>query len=201
MPTSIHEMFIASVEYRIYTQLDLICAMSDGAALFAQNVRLGRSTEIYFPVDNAPPGTESKHEPDASFWHDEAQYPGVILEVSYSQKRKRLAQLAEVYLLDSDTSVQAVVGLDIEYGKKGSRTATLSVWRTHVVHTVNGNEFGVVQEIADEVCYVLRQYFLGVWFLIFLHRRSVTIKETLRIIEVCDFNCPTLLVKSSQRTQ
>ncbi|KAI9763276.1 MAG: hypothetical protein M1839_006523, partial [Geoglossum umbratile] len=46
--------------------------------------------------------------------------------------------------------VQVVVGLDIEYGKKGSRKATLSVWRTHVVHTDDGDELIVVQEIADQ---------------------------------------------------
>lgn len=107
-----------------------------------------RSTEIYFPVDNAPPGAKSKHEPDASFWHKEAKYPGVIIEVAYSQK-KRLGQLAEDYLLDSNASVQVVVGLDIGYGKKDLRRATLSVWRTHVV---NGNELRVVQMVADEVC-------------------------------------------------
>src|SRR6266516_1400080 len=41
--------------------------------------------------------------------------------------------------------------------------------------------------------------FFRLWFLTFLHRRSVTIGETLRIIQVYDFNCPTLLVKSLQR--
>ena len=57
------------------------------------------------------------------------------MEVAYSQKRKRLScRLAEDYLLDSDASVR-VVSLDIEYGKKGLRKATLSVWRTRVVHT------------------------------------------------------------------
>jgi hypothetical protein len=38
-----------------------------------------------------------------------------------------------IFLLDLNASVQVVAGLDIEYGKKGSRKATLSVWRTHVV--------------------------------------------------------------------
>jgi hypothetical protein len=115
-------------------------------------VRIARSTEIYFPVDDAPPSTKSKDEPDTSFWHDDAVYPGVIIEISYSQKRKTLGRLAEDYLLDSDGSVQVVVGLDIEYGRKGSckstsrkstsrkstsRKATLSVWRTHVFHTTD----------------------------------------------------------------
>ena len=72
---------------------------SDKAALFAQKVRPACSTEIYFPVDDAPPSTKSKHEPDASFWHDDAQYPSVIIEVAYPQKRKRLGRLAKDYLL------------------------------------------------------------------------------------------------------
>ena len=65
--------------------------------------------------------------------------------------------LAEDYLLDSNASVQAVVGLDIEYGKKKSRTATLSLWRTHV----DGNELGVVQEVIDEVCCFLSKLLLS----------------------------------------
>ena len=154
-------MIQSGVEDAIRCQLKTIRRGSDKAALFAQKVRLARSTEIYFPVDNAPPTTKSKHEPDASFWHDDAQYPGVIIEVAYSQKRKRVGRLAEEYFLDSDASVQVVVSLDIEYGKKGSQKATLSVWRTHVVHTDDGDELRVVQEITDEVCPVLRQcYFV-----------------------------------------
>jgi hypothetical protein len=152
MPTAVHEVFIARVEDAVFSQLKLLREGSDNAAAFAQKVNPARSTEIYFPVDNASPGKESKHEPDASFWHDKAHYPGVVLEVAYSQKKKRLCRLAEDYLLDSDANVRAVVGLDIEYGKKGSRKATLSVWRTRVFHTPAGDELRVFQEIADEVC-------------------------------------------------
>ena len=151
-------MFIAGVEEAIYSQLKLIRDGSNRAAVFAQKVRPGRSSTIHFPVDDAPPSTKSKHDPDASFWHEDAKYPGVIIEVAYSQKRKKLGRLAEDYLLDSDASVQVLVGLDIEYGNKRSRKATLSVWRTHVAHTADGDELRVVQEIADEVCLILRQY-------------------------------------------
>ena len=111
-----------------------------------------RSTEIYFPVDDTLPSIKSKHKPDAFFWHDDAQYPSVIIEVAYSQKKKRLDRLAGDYFLDSDASVQVVMGLDIEYGKKGSRKATLLIWRTYMAYTGNGDELRVVQEIADEVC-------------------------------------------------
>lgn len=46
--------------------------------------------------------------------------------------------------------MQVVISLDIKYGKKGSRKATLSVWRTYMVNTANGNKSRVVQEIADD---------------------------------------------------
>ena len=93
-------------------------------SLFALKVRPAQSTETYFPVENAPSTTKSKYEPDASFWHDDARYPGVIIEVAYSHKKKMLDRLAEDYLMDSDASVRVVVGLDIEYGKSFSPTST-----------------------------------------------------------------------------
>ena len=127
MPTGVHELFIDSIEDAIRSQLKLIRNGLDRAALFAQKVRPARSTEDYFQVDDALPGTTSKHEPDASFWHKDVRYPRVIIKVAYSQKRKRLGRLAEDYLLDSNASVQVIIGLDIKYGKKGSRKATLLV--------------------------------------------------------------------------
>lgn len=87
-------------------------------------------------------------------------------------------RLAEEYLLDSDASVQAVIGLDIEHGKKESRKATLSVWRTHVAHTDEGFELRVVQTIADEVYPAPKKLLLRLSCrLISLYRRSETTKE------------------------
>jgi len=157
MPTGVHELFIDGVEDAIRSQLKAIRGGSDKAARFAQKVRPARSTEIEFPVEDGPTGRKSKYEPDASFWHDNAQYPGVIIEVAYSQKKKRLGRLAEDYLLDSDANVRVVVGLDIEYGKKGSRRATLSTWRTHLEHTADGDVLRVVQEAANEVYYLIKR--------------------------------------------
>lgn len=81
-------------------------------------------------------------------------YPGVVVEVSYSHKRK-IDRLAESYLLDSKAGVQAVIVLNIEYGKRRSRKATLSVWRTRIYDTVDGKEMRVFQEVANEVCCIL----------------------------------------------
>ena len=155
MPTAVHELFVARVEDAIFSQLKSIRKGSDGAAAFARKIYPTRSTEIYLPVDDTTPDIKSKHEPDASFCHTDARYPGVIIEVAYSQKKKSLSRLAEDYLLDSDTGIQVVIGLDIEYGKKESRKATLSVWRAYV----DGNEIRVATEIADEVRRITWQAF------------------------------------------
>ncbi|KAI9764422.1 MAG: hypothetical protein M1840_008445 [Geoglossum simile] len=151
MPTGRHEILIAGVEDSLWSQLKVIRNGSNKAALFAQKLLLARSTIFYFPVDDVPSTADSKHEPDATFLYADAKYPGVIIEVSYSQKRKDLSRLAEEYLSDSNASVRAVIGLDTEYGGKGSRKAALLVWRTRVFHTDDGDELRVVQEIADKV--------------------------------------------------
>jgi hypothetical protein len=68
MPTTVHELFIARVDDAIFSQLKLIRDGLDAAAAFAHKVHPARSTEIYFSADDAPPGTTSKHEPDASLF-------------------------------------------------------------------------------------------------------------------------------------
>ncbi|KAF2473708.1 uncharacterized protein BDR25DRAFT_311908 [Lindgomyces ingoldianus] len=151
IPTAVHELFVARIEDAIFSQLKSIRDGLGAAARFAEKVYPARSTEVHFPVHNTASGRISKHEPDASFSHEDAQYPGVVIEVAYSQKKKRLGRLAEDYLLDSDASVRVVVGLDIEYGSRESREATLSVWRSRIFNTDDGVELRVVNEVADEV--------------------------------------------------
>jgi hypothetical protein len=153
MPTAIHELFIDKLEDEIRSQLKAIrCGTDRRKARFAEKVQPARSTEICFPASVSC--SKSKYEPDASFVHDDAQYPGVIIEVAYSQKKKRLGRLAENYLLDSDASVRVVVGLDIEYSKE-SRKATLSIWRPHLFETAGGLELRAVEEATDEVYNIL----------------------------------------------
>ena len=48
-----------------------------------------------------------------------------------------------------------MIGLDIVYGKGESRKATLTKWRTNLLHTPDGDELQTVPEIADKVCYVI----------------------------------------------
>jgi hypothetical protein len=156
MPSAVHELFLDGVEDEIRSQLKAIRSGSDRKARFAQKVRPARSSEIEFPAGASP--IKSKYEPDASFRHDDAQYPGVIIEVAYSQKKKRLARLADNYLIDSDTSVRAVVCLDIEYGKNESRKATLSIWRPQLFDVDSRREWRAVKVVADEARCILVTY-------------------------------------------
>lgn len=181
MPTAVHQLFVARIEDAIFSQLKSIREGLGAAASFAQKVYPARSTEVHFPVYDTITGRNSKHEPDASFWHDDAKYPGVVIEVAYSQKKKRLGRLAEDYLLDSDANIRVVVGLDIEYGKKGSRRAAVSTRRTHPVHTADGDELQVVQEATDEVCYLIERLYLRM--IPDSVRCFVTSKESLPIIQ------------------
>ena len=157
MPSAVHELFIDKVEDIIRTRMKAIRRGSDKKAQFASKVHPNRSTKISF--DASASVSKSKYEPDASFGHDYAQYPGVIIEVAYSQKKRRLGRLANNYIIDSDASVRVVVGLDIEYGKE-SRKATLSVWRPHLIHTAEDEEdiLEVFEEAVDEVirCYLCK---------------------------------------------
>jgi hypothetical protein len=122
---------------------------------------------IEFPAENASSGRKSKYKPDASFWHKDARYPGVIIEVAYSQMKKRLHWLAEDYLLDSDANVRVVIGLDIAYGKGESCKATLTKWWTNLLHTPDGEELQAVPESIDEVRQCSALYLLAFRYLMY----------------------------------
>jgi len=83
-------------------------SIQDRSAEFANEIRPGGSASIKF-IDEE----YGKHDPDAQFRHSKAQFPGVVIEVSYSQKRKDLERLADDYILGSDSDIRVVVGLDI----------------------------------------------------------------------------------------
>ncbi len=157
MPTATHERFITSVVQEIIRQLQALASADSITSDFARQIDVCGSTSICFPDGYG------RHDPDGSFGHELAQYPGVVLEVSYSQKRRDLGRLADDYILGSDGNIRAVVGLDIEYQGKvksnvSSKVATLSIWRPKI--TVDGGveELIAHQEVADVVRGHLVQY-------------------------------------------
>jgi hypothetical protein len=131
----------------MYVIMDQIKELSQGSgktASFADQIIHSGSAGVFGEAGSVGDAKPSKHSPDGSFIHETAIYPGVIIEVSYPQKRKDLGRLADEYLMDSRGNIRVVVGLDIEY--KGCM-ATLSVWRTRV----EGKRARPFQEIQDVV--------------------------------------------------
>lgn len=158
MATSVHECFVDDVEDAIRTQLKKISCGSDEAALFAQKVRSSRSTCIYFPVTTAASDPQSHYSPDSSFCHKTATYPGVILEVTYANKKKKISRLAPNYLLGSKNRIRIVIGFDLGCGRQNSPKATFAMWRACVVDSAAGKKRIAFPEIADEVCQVPEIY-------------------------------------------
>jgi hypothetical protein len=146
MPKLLHETLIFYVTQEILRQLNTIAKSESRSAEFARDIENSGSSEISFTDSEYGP-----HQPDAAFQHINAQYPGVVIEVSFSQKRKDLARLADDYILGSDRDIRVVIGIDVEY--KASKKATLSVWRPQIVLNDAGEgELCAVQTLTDQVC-------------------------------------------------
>ncbi|KUJ09517.1 uncharacterized protein LY89DRAFT_598241, partial [Mollisia scopiformis] len=146
MPSSLHESLGSYIMQELLRQLGAIAQGNSPSAIFARNIKNSASAEISFEDIEY-----SSHQPDASFQHFEAQFPGVILELSCSQKKQDLSRLAHEYILGSDADIRIVIGIDVEY--KGSKKASVSIWRPRIeVNDAGEKELSVVQTITDQAC-------------------------------------------------
>lgn len=138
MPSPVHDVFCAKIVEEILRQLKQFQQRDGASSEFANEVTHLATSRILIPdIVRDGKQTYSQREPDASFKHRRARYPGVIIEVCYSQKSQCVSHLADEYILNTDGSVNAVIALDIDY--RGSRKATFTVWRP-VYTTVDGEE-------------------------------------------------------------
>jgi hypothetical protein len=138
MPTVLHDTFIRKIVKEIERRLSSLASRDPQLCPYIEKIDevAGR---LEFP-NTTKNGHQAliKHDPDAMFTHEDAGWPGVVIEVSYSQKRKALRDLADDYILESDGGIGLVIGLDIEY--KGSREATVSTWRLKQTINEQGEE-------------------------------------------------------------
>lgn len=121
MPLKLHEYMAAAISRRIMDQVVEIAQNRSSSADFARGIGDLRKADVVFKRGN--------HSPDIQFQHAYAKYPGVIIEIAYSQKIKALAVLAEEYIVGSNGNIRVVIGIDIDY--RGTNKASISVWRPH----------------------------------------------------------------------
>jgi hypothetical protein len=70
------------------SQLSKLRETHDSAALLLDKIQWMGSTSI-----GLQDGT--RRDPDAQFWHENARYPGLVIEVANTQQRKKLPNLAD----------------------------------------------------------------------------------------------------------
>ncbi|KIW28067.1 uncharacterized protein PV07_07751 [Cladophialophora immunda] len=125
-----HEVIRAEVRYKLVSCLRTLPGRcpDEASGRFAHKICDCGSATVELAV-----GTHySRHDPDISFRHPAAAYPGVIIEIASSQKAEALEQLANDYICGSSGKIHVVIGIEMEFGgKKGakSRKATFSVWK------------------------------------------------------------------------
>ena len=156
MPSRVHEILLASIASNIVQQLYLIAEEKSPASEFAQRIKQSRSSTVTY----SDPAYAINH-PDDSFLYLNEEFPNVILEISYSQKRKDVARLADNYILGSDGNICVVVGIDIDYKDK---SATLSMWRPQIqVNNAGEEELVAHQTVSNQVCLHLFFVLLGIY--------------------------------------
>ncbi|MCJ1469036.1 hypothetical protein MMC07_007668 [Pseudocyphellaria aurata] len=144
VPSPLHDDLASSITQEILHQSRTIAQSGSSSAMFARGIK-SNSTSTFNFYDKA----YGPHSPDASFKHRKARFSSVILEVSYSQKRKDLSRLADEYLLGSDARIRVVIGIDVEY--RGTKKACVSIWRPHFgVNDVGLKELSALQTVTDQ---------------------------------------------------
>lgn len=125
MPSELHELFIQAVAEHVEEQLRQARIQAGDLGQWTHNIASTRSADIELDLTGLRID-HSKRSPDASYKHYEAKFPGVVIEVSYSQKAKDLPRLADDYILGSNGNIKKVLGFDLEY--RGSSVVKAYVW-------------------------------------------------------------------------
>jgi hypothetical protein len=78
----------------IMSQLSKIREPHDSAAVLLDKIQWMGSTSI-----RLQDGT--RRDPDTQSWHENARYPGLVIEVANTEQRKNLPKLADQYIFQS----------------------------------------------------------------------------------------------------
>jgi hypothetical protein len=146
MPTTLHNTFISGLVTEIEKTLERLADTEIEARPFIKGIK-ALSGALNFLIGDDNQQQNIRHEPDIKFQHKDAAWPGVVIEVAYSQKRKSLVSLADNYILGSYGGISVVVGLNLDYKK--SKEASISVWRLKYSTNNDGEVEGEVEQVVD----------------------------------------------------
>ena len=156
MPSTIHEAFLGSITKDIDTQLSAISESNHSAAALARQIDHLCSSTIRLEDG-------STHNPDSQYKHRAAQYPGVAIEVAYSQSKKEggkiLSKLADQYIVESSGGIKLVICINLEY--RGTKKATISTWSPKYIKD-QGEEYLVASETMGSQVWKLKDLCLHV---------------------------------------
>ena len=128
MPSTIHDFFTAKIVREIERRLEQFLSTTPPPPRNLSTFLLGienESTSDIFAHDDS----DHKRSPDAAFCHPDEQFPGIVVETSYSQRMGEVERLADEYVMMSNGSIRFIIGLDVDYRGGEGGVDTVSVWR------------------------------------------------------------------------
>jgi hypothetical protein len=146
MPSVLHNTFTTKLVKEIERELQTHATEEPSTEDYIDKIESVSGVQEY-PVDDDGKQRKIRHEPDIAFMHKGAAWPGVVVEVSHSQKKKSLVDLADDYILGTDGGTGVMVGIDLDY--KRSKEATISIWRLNLYTNDEGEEEGEVVQVVD----------------------------------------------------
>lgn len=148
MTTLVHEVMTIKITDLIRKQLINIAQTTsneDTKRLIEETLPLhARAVHLH--------GLKTFRQPDEQFRNKSSYYPGVVIEVAYSQSFKTLRRKASDFIVKSHGEIQLVIGLEIE-SKKPSKllSSKISVWRPEFFRFENRDAVGMKTIIDRDI--------------------------------------------------
>src|SRR6266566_5538616 len=161
MPSFVHDTFagrlgrdITDWFNRIKTEVEPSNEMTMAAVTVIDPTE---SSSIQFPM--ALPGCPEQQGPDKSFQHEDCAYPGLVIEVAWSQRQLKLRERAECYIKRSNGEIHTVIGVDLhdiwlegQRAGSGNQIASFSVWRAELDNSTGEAKISGSRSVVDQVC-------------------------------------------------
>ena len=128
MPTRTHDLCTALIAKEIDScihRFSTECALPSVLPAFLNVIRNESTSDIFGYND-----CKHKRSPDAAFSHPDDQYPGIVIETSFSQEAKAVEKRADEYVMMSNGNIKMIISFDVEYRASNRKVDTISVWRS-----------------------------------------------------------------------